>query len=201
MEQLSKVSLIISKSSLLMDVINELEILDYAKTTPKSPDCSFHFDIFLQTFSKCWNQQQECFQHCVAPKPFVWFVCLLSYWLVTQANFKTFAWITDKQLKSQVNQSNFKTLAWITGKQLKSQVNQSNLKKSHEPPGVNNGHNSTIKQASNQACRRRSQRIRRSCFVKATCNLTIPEGREGPYPIDTITGEAWIFEKYMSLIK
>ena len=59
------------------------------------------FDLFKQKVNK------NAFQHCVAPKPFV-----------TQANFKTFA--------------------WITGKKLKSQVNQSNSKKFHEPPGVNN---------------------------------------------------------------
>ena len=50
---------------------------------------------------------------------FVWFVWLLSYWLVTQAKFnimshlvliieKHLSGFPEKQLKSQVNQSNFK---------------------------------------------------------------------------------------------
>ena len=40
------------------------------------------------------DRNKNAFQHCVTLKPFV-----------TQANFKIFAWITGKKLKSQVNQS------------------------------------------------------------------------------------------------
>ena len=67
-------------------------------------------------------------------KPFVWFVWLLSCWLVTQPNFKITSWLPGV---------NNWTFAWMTGKQLKSQWNQSSKKSHHEPPCLNNGNNCT----------------------------------------------------------
>ena len=66
--------------------------------------------LFTMSKPEKKNPNKNAFQHCVALEPFV-----------NQANFKTFAWITGKKLKSQVNQSNFKKshepqeFAWITG--------------------------------------------------------------------------------------